>query len=350
MNGYRRLLGMALAAPLPVIVIGLLLAGTSFTLYRGLPQELAPTEDRGVFFVPVTTPQGSTVAYTDDQVRLIEAAIQPLAETGEVERVFAIVGTGNQSNRAFVVVRLADWDERERTQSAIAGSLIPAIAGISGARAFPVSPAGLGLRGSSTPLRIVIGGPDFESVKEWGDEILARAGENPNLQNLEIDFEENQPQLTLRVDRDKADDLGIPLETIARTLQTLLASREVTEFVDRGREYPVILQAQREDRQSPTDLANIFVRGAGDELVPLSALVHRRRVRRHRRCVATTGCRRSPSRPRSPTATTSAPRSATWRRSRSRPCRPRRSSASTASRASSSRPRAASASPSPWRC
>ena len=273
MNVYRRLLGAALAAPLPVIVLGLLLAGTSFGLYRGLPQELAPKEDRGVFFVPVTTPQGSTVAYTDEQVMQIEAAIQPLAENGEVERVFAIVGSRGQANRAFVVARLALWDERDREQGDIASSLIPAITSISGARAFPVSPAGLGLRGSSTPLRIVIGGPDFESVKEWGDEIIARASDNPSLQNLEMDFEENQPQLTLRVDREKADDLGIPLETIARTLQTLLASRDVTEFIDRGREYPVIVQAQREDRQNPTDLANIFVRGAGDQLVPLGALV-----------------------------------------------------------------------------
>ena len=274
MNGYKKMLGAALAAPLPVIVLALILAGTSFGLYRVLPQDLAPAEDRGVFFVPVITPQGSTVAYTDEQVALVEAAIQPLLESGEAERIFAIGGMGNRSNRGFVVARLAEWGERERSQADIVRSMIPGIGGIPGARAFPVSPAGLGLRGSGSPLRLVIGGPDFESVKEWGDAVLERAQENERLQNLDIDFEENQPQLTLRVDRDRADDLDIPLETIAQTLQTLLASREVTEFIDRGREYAVILQAQREDRQSPTDLANIFVRGGnGGELVPLGALV-----------------------------------------------------------------------------
>ncbi len=274
MSGYKRLLGAALAAPLPVIVMALLLAGTSFGLYRVLPQELAPAEDRGVFFVPVSTPQGSTVAYTDEQVALVEDAVSPLLDSGEAERVFAIVGIRNQANRGFVVARLAHWDERERSQAEIVRSMIPAVGGISGARAFPVSPAGLGLRGSGSPLRLVIGGPDFASVKEWGEAILERARENDMLMNLEMDFEENQPQLTVEVDRDRADDLGIPLETIAQALQTLLASREVTEFIDRGREYAVILQAQREDRQRPTDLANIFVRGGnGGDLVPLSALV-----------------------------------------------------------------------------
>ncbi len=271
---YRRLLLRALGAPLPILVLGLLLGATSVGLYLALPQELTPTEDRGVFFVPITAPQGSTVAYTDEHVALVEDVVRPLTENGEVESMFAIAGSWNANNRGFVVGRLADWAERERSQQAIVGELIPKISGISGARAFPVSPAGLGLRGSNTPLRVVIGGPDFQSAKEWADDIVRRAEGNTRLQNLEVDFEENQPQLTLRVDRDRADDLDIPLETIAQTLQTLLASREVTEYIDRGREYPVILQARLEDRRSPTDLTNIFVRGgSGDRLVPLTALV-----------------------------------------------------------------------------
>ncbi len=271
---YRRLLTRALAAPLPILVLGLLLAATSAGLYLALPQELTPKEDRGVFFVPITAPQGSTVAYTDEHVAMVEDLVRPLTENGEVASMFAIAGSWNANNRGFVVGRLADWAERERPQQAIVGELIPKVSGISGVRAFPVSPAGLGLRGSSTPLRVVIGGPDFQSAKEWADDIVERAEANENLQNLEVDFEENQPQLTLRVDRDRADDLDIPLETIAQTLQTLLASREVTEYIDRGREYPVIIQARHEDRRSPTDLANIFVRsGKGDRLVPLTALV-----------------------------------------------------------------------------
>ena len=242
------------------------------------------------------------------------------------------------------MVRLADWGERARAQQEIVRSLIPELSALPGARAFPANPAGLGLRGSRTPLQVVIGGPDYESVKEWSDAIMRRAEENPGLLNVETDFEQNQPQFDVRIDRAKADDLDIGVETIAETLQTMLASREITTYVDRGREYPVIVQARAEDRRTPTDLANIFVRsGTSGELTPLTALVHARaRARPRRRSGATTGCPRSRSRPRSPRATISAARSATCRRSPPRPCRPRRRSASPASRSSSSRPRAGS--------
>jgi len=273
-RGYRALLARTLDAPLLVLLVAVLVGGTSFTLYRALPQELVPTEDRGVFFVSVTAPQGATVDYTDAEARQVEAILQPLRESGEAARIFAVVGMRNQPHRAFVVARLADWDERERGQQAIVREVIPEVSALSGARAFPTSPAGLGLRGSRTPLRIVVGGPDYESIQEWSDAIARRAEANPGLLNVETDFERNQPQFDVRIDRARADDLGIGVETIARTLQTMLASREITTYVDRGREYPVMVQARVEDRRTPTDLANIFVRAeSSGELVPLSALI-----------------------------------------------------------------------------
>jgi multidrug efflux pump len=273
-RGYRAALARALAAPVFVLLLALLASAGSFLLYRSLPQELVPNEDRGVFFIPVTAPQGATVAYTDAEVRRVERIVTPLRGDGEAERIFAIVGRGSEPHRAFVVVRLADWGERPRTQQEIVRSLIPPLGQISGARAFPVNPAGLGLRGSRTPLRVVVGGPDYESVKQWSAAIMQRAEENPGLLNVETDFEENQPQFDVQIDRAKADDLDIGVETIAQTLQTLLASREITTYVDRGREYPVIVQARAEDRRTPTDLANIFVRsGTSGELTPLTALV-----------------------------------------------------------------------------
>jgi multidrug efflux pump len=120
----------------------------------------------------------------------------------------------------------------------------------------------------------VVGGPDFETVKGWANELLARAEANPGLVNPEIDFEENLPQLDIEIDRARADDLGISVETIAATLQTMLASREVTTFVSRGRGYPVLIQAEDADRRSPSDITNIFVRAGDDStLVPLGALV-----------------------------------------------------------------------------
>ncbi|MEK9726322.1 MAG: efflux RND transporter permease subunit, partial [Rhodospirillaceae bacterium] len=140
------------------------------------------------------------------------------------------------------------------------------------------APAGLGLRGNATPLRIGSGGANFVDVKEWAKQLLAHAEANDGLINPEMDYEENQPQLDLSLDRRKANDLGVSAEEIAFTLQTMFASKELTTYIDRGREYPVIVQAKDEDRRTLNDLSNVFVRSANRDggksvLVPLNALV-----------------------------------------------------------------------------
>ncbi|MFN8828705.1 MAG: efflux RND transporter permease subunit [Labrys sp. (in: a-proteobacteria)] len=270
---YRGMIAGAINMPLVIIGGSLAFAAGGFALYQGLPQELTPREDRGVIFVALAAPQGATSAFLQPDVTALEKAAQPLRESGDVTTIFSILGSGG-SNRAFVVLRLAPWDQRATPQSAIIRQLIPPTMALTGSRGFPIGPSGLGLRGSNTPLRIVVSGPDFESVKAWAAELQQRAQANPGLRNVELDYEENQAQLNLVVDRAKADDLGISVDTIASTLQTLFASREVTTFIDRGREYKVILQAEATDRQTPADIANVFVRaGDGTSLVPLSALV-----------------------------------------------------------------------------
>ena len=273
-RAYRRVLNGALAAPLVVIALSLAFVAGAVGLYERLPRELAPREDRGVAFVPITAPQGATVAYTDEQARIIERALEPQVENGNIRTVYSLVGWGNRPYRAFVVLRLAPWDERDASQAEVVNAVRPAARGLAGARAGVASPSGLGLRGNSTPLRIVVGGPDFEQIKQWAAALLEHAEANERLINPGIDYEENQPQLDLRLERARADDLGISAQTVAATLQALFASREVTTYVDRGREYPVIVQARREDRRTPTDIDNVFLRGGdGATLVPLSAFV-----------------------------------------------------------------------------
>jgi multidrug efflux pump len=273
-NAYRVLLERTLRVPLLVILIAAGAAGGSYWIYVGLPSELTPIEDRGVVYMSLTAPQGSTLAYMDDRVREVEAYAEPFLESGTSEAVYSIVGSGGRPYRAFVILRLAPWEERDVGQADVLRELGPRSDEMAGVRGYPVGPAGLGLRGSTTPLRVVVGGPDFESVKEWAAALLDRAAQNPGLRNADMDFQETQPQLSLTVDRAKADDLGIGVETIAVALQTMLASREITTYIDRGREYPVVVQAQTEDRRVPGDIDNIFVRaGDGKTLVPLSALV-----------------------------------------------------------------------------
>jgi multidrug efflux pump len=273
-KGYSAILSRALRMPLVVLVLAFGATAGSYLFYDGLPRELAPREDRGVGFVPLTAPQGSTLAYTDQAARQVEEILAPLREEGIVETVFTFTGWGNRAWRSFVVFRLAPWDERDVPVSDVVRRLIPQMGQVTVARGFPVTPAGLGLRGNSTPVRVVIGGPEFDDVKDWAQALLSRAEEIEGLVNPEINFEQNLPQLDVTIDRERADDLGISVETVANTLQTMLASREVTTFVSRGREYPVIAQAEEEDRRTPSDIDNIFVRsGDGETLVPLGALV-----------------------------------------------------------------------------
>ena len=239
-----------------------------------MARELSPREDRGVFFVSVTAPQGSTVAYTDREVREVEERLQPLLESGEATRIFSIVGFRGETHRAFVVVRLSDWKSGRRASQDIVSSLIPQMTSIPGARAFPIQPSGLGLRGSRTPLQVKVLGPDFLSVQEWSVTLLEAMQGIEGLENLETDYEETQPELRIEVDRALADDLGISIEDIGATLQTFFAGREVTGWIERGREYPVILQAREDVRRTAEDLGSMYVRsGSTGALVPISALV-----------------------------------------------------------------------------
>ncbi|MGF1660724.1 MAG: efflux RND transporter permease subunit [Rubrimonas sp.] len=273
-RGYRGVLRALLDLPLVVLAMGLAVSVAAVWLYTVTPRELTPREDRGVFFVAVTAPQGSTTAYTDREVREVEARLRPLMESGEADTVFSIVGWQGRTHRAFVVARLSPWESGRRTSQEIVAEAIPKMVGIPGARAFPIQPAGLGLRGSRTPLQVKVLGPEFTSVQEWSEALLAQLREVEGLQNVEIDFEKTQPELRVRIDRPLADDLGVSVQDVAATLQTFFASREATTYLDRGREYPVILQAAAESRRTAQDLEQVFVRARDSgALIPLSALV-----------------------------------------------------------------------------
>ena len=272
-RGYQLALNGALAMPLVVLTAAALLSGAALLLYRNLPQELVPSEDRGVFFISIKAPEGATLAFTDAGVRKIEQILQPLFARGEAWRLVSIVGRGD-SNQAFVVVGLSDWSQRARGQQAIVNALRGDLRNIPDLRAIPISRSSLGRGASSQAVQLVIGGPDYPTVVAWSEAIMARARDNPGLTSIDSDYQASQPTLRVEIDRALADELGIPVERIAATLQTLLASREITTYIDRGREYSVLLQAQAIDRRQPGDLAGIFVRAdKSGELAPLGAVV-----------------------------------------------------------------------------
>jgi multidrug efflux pump len=183
------------------------------------------------------------------------------------------VGFGGVGNEGFTIVGLVDWDARQRTQQEMVAEVFPKLLAIPGVRAFAVNLPGLGQSAFQPPVQFFIGANNYTSIREWRDRILARARENASLLNVTSNYEETQPQLLIAIDRRRAADLEISLEQIGRTLQTMLASREVGTYIDRGRKYDVIVQAQPDDRISPYDLENILVRTGSGELIPLSSLI-----------------------------------------------------------------------------
>jgi multidrug efflux pump len=273
-RGYERMLRFSLRQPGLLLGIGMIGLLLTVVIFPKLPQELAPTEDRGVIIMPGSAPRGSTVEYTDHHVRKAEEKLLPYLEEGTANRILSIVGFRNEADNAFIIMGLSPWSERAVKQQSITNEIRGKLADVPGIRAVAVNPPGLGQRGFSQPIEFVIGGPDYESVQAWSEEIVERAKANPNLLSLETDFELTRPELNVTIDRERAADLDITVQDVGLTLQTMLASRQVTTYLDRGREYDVIVQAADADRATPGDLGKIFLRPRlGGELIPLEALV-----------------------------------------------------------------------------
>ncbi|OJS98758.1 efflux RND transporter permease subunit [Marinobacter nauticus] len=273
-NGYKKLLTFSLNQP--GLLLGLGVAGLiiATVIFPRLPQELAPTEDRGVIIMPTSAPRGSTVEYTDHFVRQAETQLLPYLDEGIAARFLSIVGFRGEEDNAFMIMGLTHWDNRDIKQQQVTSEIREKLADISGVRINVINPPGLGQRGFNQPVEFVVAGPDYESVQAWSEEIVERAKENPNLINVDTDFELTRPELRLNIDRDRAADLDITVQDVGLTLQTMLASRNVTTYVDRGREYDVIIQADDANRATPGDLEQIFLRPReGGELIPIKALV-----------------------------------------------------------------------------
>ena len=286
----RVTLQRALAAPLITLGAMGLVSALAVALFNVIPKEFAPTEDRGTIIIPTTAPEGASFAYTREQVQHIERILQPYIERGEVASSFATIGGFQrppQGNVANMFMRLAPWDQRERKQQAIAAELMPQLLAVPGTRAFALNPPSLGQRGFQPPVQFVIGGSDYATLVQWRDRFLERARQNPRLLNMDSNFRETKPEIRVDIDRRKAAELGVSIQSVGRTIETMLGAREVGTYVQGGEEYRILLQAREQDRASPYDLQNIFVRtsaggalglvaGAGSQqgaLVPLSNVV-----------------------------------------------------------------------------
>ena len=254
------------------IVIGVM-AISGLGIYLLLPnmkRELAPLEDRGQVLVTITAPDGATLDYTSRYVALVERMATPYKE---FDRVFVNIGNPTVS-QASVFLRAIDWSQRKRSTLEVARELQPRLAGLPGVTAFPITPPSLGQGFRERPVNFVILTSDsYQNLAATTRAFMDEIAKNPGIISADIDLRLNKPELKIDVDRDKAADLGVGVDVIARAVETMLGGRQVTRYKRDGDQFDVILQTQASGRATPEDIEKIFVRGRNDTMIPLQALV-----------------------------------------------------------------------------
>ena len=276
-NYYKKSLMDSQNNPKKVYIFSLVMILISILIFQFINKELAPTEDRGVFIIIVSTPEGSTLQYTDNIVKEVESTLEPYKEKEEIQTIFAVVAPGFSGkpgavNTAYLFATLTGWDQR-RHQKDIVREIFPKLLSIPGAKVIAINPPSLGGSRFSPGIQFVISGNNYDDIYNWANIILDKSS-SMRIRNPDIDYKITNPRLNLNVDRDKAYELGVTAEEIGTTIETLLASNKVTTFSKDGLTYNVILQAEENFRINKNNLDNIFIKSpTSNSLIPLSNLV-----------------------------------------------------------------------------
>lgn len=268
---YSRLLDAALAAPIIVVVVGAVFAGAAVIAYDMLPQELTPPEDRGFVRVSISAPQGSTVDYTIEQVRLVEKTAMPVVAGGEATNLFAI--TRSSGTGGFMFLTLVPQHERERSQMEIATELNVELRAIPGVRVSARGSNSLGLRGGGQGVTFSVTGPDYAELAAAADDLIAVMEQAAVFDSVRLNFDTTQPQLSIRIDRQRAIDAGIPVATISTVVKTLLTGRDVGDFYIGDDPIEIRVQVPYGMIQDPSGLEAIELRTPSGTMVPLSSFV-----------------------------------------------------------------------------
>jgi multidrug efflux pump len=273
---YNSGLDRVLRRPLiPVAVVLVFLAGAGF-LFTTLRSELVPAEDAGILQVTLSAPEGTSFDQMSTYMNQVQARLMPMVGNGAVRSLITRVpggfGPSDDFNSGAVSMFLRPWEERTVTTADVANTVNREIAQIPAVRGNAQVRNSLN-RGRGQQINFVIAGATYPDLVRVRDRILAAAANNPGIVNLDSDYKENKPQLRIQVDTARAGDLGVSVSDVSNALQTLLGSRRVTTYTDRGREYRVVVQAEQNARTTQDNLAQIYVRSRLGTLIPLSNLV-----------------------------------------------------------------------------
>ena len=250
-------------------------SGLIFYLVGLLPKELSPMEDRGTFRVIATGPEGATFEYMDDYALEITRLIQD--KVPEAESVVTVTspgfGASSSVNSAFIIGKLSEAKDRDRSQKEIVNDLKPHIASNTKARAFITEPQTIGSRRGGLPVSYVLQAQNLDKLKEVIPEFMEKAQSSPVFDFVDINLKFTKPELEITIDREKATSLNVSVRDIAQTLQLTLSGTRFGYFIMNGKQYQVIGQVERKDRNEPLDLKSIYVKTRNNEVTQLDNLV-----------------------------------------------------------------------------
>jgi HAE1 family hydrophobic/amphiphilic exporter-1/multidrug efflux pump len=264
------------------IIIGFMVSVVVFSIliFNFSPRELLPHEDRGVYLVIGKTDEGSSFKYTADKAEEIESRLIPLIkkEDESYKRIIMRVpgfGKASKSYNSFIIIALLDdWKDRSQSSKKIMRKAIGKIVTVPQALAFPISPQSIRVSSYNKPVQMVVMGKSYEELEKWQKLIIKELRKNKNLAAIESDYSRNKPEIKLIINRKKAQDLGVSIESIGKTVETLFSGKTVTKFNKLGKEYPIILQADIKNRKKKETLSKIFVRSdTTGKLISLANLV-----------------------------------------------------------------------------
>jgi hydrophobe/amphiphile efflux-1 (HAE1) family protein len=257
-----------------IFLVGVLISVV--ILFKITPKELIPPEDRGVFYVVIQAPDGSGFDYTKEKTENIEKIF--LKDLGKglyreiLVRVPGFQSGIDQVNTGFLVILLEDWGKRKKFSNENLGGIFQQLNSFPGVKAFPIMPQGLRGGAGEKPIQFVLKGNTYEELIKWKEILKSEILKNKNLVNVDDDLDLTKPQLKIKINTDKAADLGVSVDSIAKTIETMFGSKEVTKYTKDGREYSVMLQADVKNRREPSNLNKVAVRSNSGKLVPLTSV------------------------------------------------------------------------------
>ncbi len=273
-NQYTNLLESFMKRRWLAFIIILLSGAGIYYFMSILPSELSPMEDRANFRIMATGPEGATFQYMDVYVEKVLDVVDE--EVPEMDNIVSITSPGfggASANSAMLIANLEDAENRQRSQSQIVNSLRPKVNNISMARAFVAEPQSIGSRRSGLPIQYVIQAPNLEKLKDILPVFLERAQREPAFEFVDVNLKFTKPEIRIEINREKARSLGVSVRDVAQTLQLGLSGQRFGYFVMNGKQYYVIGQVAREDRNDPLDLRSLYVRSNNGSLIQLDNLI-----------------------------------------------------------------------------